>query len=217
MNIITRFKGFYILNLVLVFLSKNILASKLPETFINLNELYGEQRRQTQSLIGKRKHFNTLIDQHKYQEASTYSENILSNIYHTYQDSQTFENLKRGLQSIKAIREHFYSKIEEKEYDYALNYLNNSILIHPYHIKEDNNLIKLINRKKSAKVKGGAKNFNNFDNIDNLTELVRKNLYVNSKSYNYDRQQRGFSKQYPVQSSGATYLNYIGDLLPFQR
>lgn len=208
-----------ILNLIFLLFSENLLASKLSEEFINLDELYGEERRQARSLISKRKHFNKLIDNERYEEALEYSSRILDNLYHTPKDQQIFKDLKKGLQSISAMRQNFQSKIKEKEYDYARRYLTERILNHPYHIESDKHLIKLVKKKGSKRSKAKTKQVTCDDDIITLTELMQKNCYIGSasqKKYRKETKERGFSRQFPFESSGSNYLSYINDLLPDQ-
>lgn len=198
------------------FFQKTTLASRISEEWIDLSDLSGEERRQTQSLISKRKHFNNLMDDQRYTEALEYSNRILENLYHTSEDQEVFKDLKRGLQSISAMRQHFHSKIAEKEYTFARHYLTEKILKHPYHNQSDKALMKIVKKKGLRENKQKAEE----DDIKALAQLMQKNCYITPHAQRNHRKQKkeeGFSRQFPFESSGSNYLFYINDLLPDQR
>lgn len=199
-----------------IFFQKTTLASRLSEEWIDLSDLSGEEKRQTQSLISKRKHFNNLMDDQKYTEALEYSKRILENLYHTSEDQEVFKDLKRGIQSISAMRQHFHSKIAEKEYAFARHYLTEKILKHPYHNQSDKALMKVVQKPRLRKNKQKAED----NDVKALTQLMHKKCFITSNiQINYQKQKKtpGFSKQFPFESSGNNYLFYINDLLPHQR
>lgn len=175
-------KTFYFILTFCLFFSGESIASRLPEDWIDLDGLYGEERRQIQSLISKRKYFNRLMDNEEFSEALKYSQRILQNNYHTKADEKVLKNLCRGLESISAMREHFHTKLNEKEYRYARDYLTKKILTHPYHDKNDQILIDLVDARVQQSINAMISHLQNLINEKKYTSALEYSKSISSHS-----------------------------------
>ena len=203
-------KTYYIIFLAVFFslIFNKSFASELSEDWSVLGRLSGEKRRKTQSLICKRKHFNNLVKDKKYDHALEYSKGILQNKYHTSRDETVFKDVKRGLQSVSSMKDHFHSKVKEKDYDYSLTYLREKIIFHPFHDENDKRLTKFVKNQKKKDRKKELEQLG--DDIGVLSDLMKKTCHVTSNNKNEGKKEKPYL-------SGIPCYSYINDLLPSQR